>query len=139
MIKKVLLTLLLLLNIKGYSQEWEINLTLGSFHYERTYLDLFEPTKYNEFNPGAIIQKRRGNLKIGGGYVLNSYNKSSLIALVGTDITPHLDFNIGVATGYSNTEIDMDLLPLAVISYKIKNFKVGLSPQFLLYSLNFRL
>lgn len=138
-ILKISLLFILLFSVKGYSQYWEVDLTLGTFHYNRTYLNKFTPTRFIEFNPGIIVQKRIDNLKIGGGYFKNSYGKNSLLGTVGYVITPNIDLNVGAATGYQDTDMDKEIMPMLVLSYRIKSFKIGVSPQFILYSFNLRL
>lgn len=118
---------------------WEIDITLSSFHYNREYLDLFVPTRYNEFNPGLIVQRDFGKYKFGGGYVYNSYNKNSFLILGGYDYYNKLSLNIGLATGYKETEMKKTLLPIIILSYDLGIVKIGISPIFAISSLNFEL
>lgn len=136
---RISLLILLLFNLKAYSQKWEIDLTVGTWHYQRDYLWYGVPQRFSEFNPGVIVQRDISHFKIGGGYIKNSYDKDTWIGTIGYNLTSKVSVNLGLATGYGHTDMDMDLLPVGMVSYRFKNFKIGLSPQFLLYSFNFRL
>lgn len=115
----------------------ELDVTLGTVHFNRTYLDNLIPTRYNEFNPGLIVQYDFGRIKIGGGTFLNSFKEQSWVGSIGYDFSNKLSLNIGIMTGYENTEIKMYYLPQILLSYDLGFIKVGISPIFVLTSLNF--
>ena len=130
---------LLLSQVKLVDKGWDIDFTFSTFHFDRRYLDNLVPTSYNEFNPGVIIQRDFGKYKVGGGYVYNSYAKHSLVTTVGFDYNTKLSLNVGIMTGYKNTDMDRTILPTIMLSYDFGFFKFGISPIFMLSSVNFEL
>ena len=134
-----LLPHLLLSQVELEDKGWEIDITVSTFHFDRQYLDNLVPTPYNEFNPGIIVQRDFGKYKIGGGYVYNSYGKHSLVTTVGFDYFTNLSLNIGIMTGYKNTDMNRTILPTIMLSYDFVFFKFGITPLFTLSSINFEL
>ena len=95
--------------------------------------------EFNEFNPGAIFYYNQNKVKYGGGLILNSYNRASYITGVGYIISPNLTVLVGVATGYGNTDVDKPIMPMAILTYQVGRFKLGVSPAFVMGMVNFKL
>jgi hypothetical protein len=133
------LLILLLFPTFIFSQKWEADITLGTFHYNRYYM--YELVKYdfNEFNPGVILYRNINNFKIGGGVLINSYGRVGNVAGIGYDFSDKVSVLGGIATGYEDTDIDKKVYPMAMITYKIGRFKVGASPAFLIGMYNIKL
>jgi hypothetical protein len=134
--KKLLILLLLPLSLHS---QWEVDATLGTYHYNRYYLWNLEKYEFNEFNPGAIVYYNKENYKLGGGIILNSYERVSYLVGVGHDFNPKLSIVGGFITGYGKTDVDRSVIPMGMITYKIKRFKIGLSPAFVMVMLNFKI
>lgn len=118
---------------------WDLDITITSFHFNRTYLNSLTPTRYNEFNPGLFVQYDFGKYRTGVGYFINSYGKHSLGVLAGLDYYTKLTLNLGVLTGYRDTDMDRQILPLVMLSYDVGLFKVGISPMYTLLTFNIEL
>ncbi len=101
-----------------------------------------EEKKYNQNNLGVGLRYNfSNNFQLGGGYFKNSFDRDSFYAAIGAHydfrsrtglfLTPSLE--LGGATGYDDTPIDMDLAPLVVPSvtfgYRRTGFKVSFIPE----------
>lgn len=133
------LVILLLLPTFIFSQKWEADITLGTFHYNRYYM--YELVKYdfNEFNPGIIFYRNINKFKIGGGVLINSYGRVGNVSGIGYDFNDKVSVLGGIATGYEDTDIDRKIYPIGMLTYKIGRFKVGASPAFLIGMYNIKL
>lgn len=118
---------------------WELDITITSFHYSRTYLNSLTPTRYNEFNPGLFVQYDFGRYRTGLGYFVNSYGRHSIGVLAGLDYYTRLTLNLGLLSGYKDTDMGRQILPLIMLSYDVGLFKVGISPMYTLLTFNIEL
>lgn len=132
------LLILLLLPTFIFSQKWEADITLGTFHYNRYYM--YELVKYdfNEFNPGIIVYKNIDKYKLGGGVLLNSYGRVGYTGGIGYDFNPKVSILAGIISGYEDTDIDKKIYPMAVLTYQIRKFKIGVSPAFFILMYNIK-
>ena len=121
-----------LLPLSMYSQSWEMDITLRTYHYNRYYLWNLERNQFNEFNPGVLVYHNKEDWKLGGGIILNSYHRVSYLVGVGKDVSPKISLVGGLITGYGNTDVDKSLLPMVMGTYKIGRFKIGISPAFVM-------
>jgi hypothetical protein len=132
------LIILLLFPLFSYSQSWEMDVTLGSYHFNRYYRWYGEKMNFNEFNPGFILYKKENKFKIGGGVIVNSYGKVSYLSGIGYDFNDRVSVLGGLATGYKNTDINKMIYPLGMVTYKMGRFKIGATPTFVVGMLNFK-
>jgi hypothetical protein len=130
---------ILLLPISLFSQQWEMDITLGTYHYNRYYLWNLERNEFNEFNPGVLLYRRKEDWKLGGGVILNSYERVSYLIGIGYDVTPKVSVVGGFITGYGNTDVDKSIVPMGMVTYKIGRFKIGASPAFVIAMMSFKL
>lgn len=133
------LLILLLLPTFIFSQKWEADITLGTFHFNRYYM--YELVKYdfNEFNPGVIVYKNINRYKLGSGVLLNSYGRVGTVSGIGYDFNDKFSILGGIATGYENTDIDKKIYPMVMVTYEIKKLKIGVSPAFFILMYNIKI
>lgn len=109
--KKLLVSLLLLLPLVA-SAENTYGIHLGSWH---------SSPGYNNSNPGVYVRSGNG-LQVGAYY--NSYSRPSVYVAKFVELSPHVDFMYGLATGYP-----WPVAPVGALSVHVGNVRVMYAPS----------